>query len=409
MPIEPNHNLAHYRLIEKIGEGGMGVVWRAEDTTLHRDVAIKILPAALAGDTERLARFGREARMLAALNPPTIAGVYGLHEADGVHFLAMELVEGEDLSDRIARGPLRVEDALAIARDVAEALRVAHGAGMVHRDLKPANIRIGPEGEVKVLDFGLAKVLAPEGDGASSASGPSMSPTVTSLGTMAGTLLGTAAYISPEQARGRKVDNRADVWAFGCVLFEMLTGKLAFPGETVTDTLAAIVRGEPPWEALPAGLPPGVERVLHLCLAKNARERMNDVADAMLLIDQGFGGGDGGDADAGAGPAPRTSRREFAAWALAVGAIAVALFAWVGMGEDPSSGPATATRFTVHLDDDRPLTVAETPILAISPDGRKLVFQARNPDADGSILYLSLIHISEPTRLNSTSRMPSSA
>jgi len=402
MTLEPGRQLAHYRLIEKIGEGGMGVVWRAEDTTLHREAAIKVLPAALAGDAERLVRFGREARMLAALNHPNIAAVYGLHEADGIHFLAMELVRGEDLSDRIARGPLAVDDALAIARDVAEALRVAHGSGMVHRDLKPANIRIGPGGEVKVLDFGLAKVLAADGEGSNPGSGPSLSPTVTSLGTIAGTLLGTAAYMSPEQARGRPVDKRADVWAFGCVLFEMLTGRLAFPGETITDTLAAIVRADPPWEALPAGLPPGVERVLRLCLAKDPRERLNDVADAMLLIGNGLGAPGAASADPRAPVARRTGRREALAWTLAVVALAVAGVAWIGVGDGGAAAPAPATRFTVHLDDAVPLTVAEFPIVAFSRDGRRIVFQAKNASSDGTILYLRSIDQRDPWPLAGT-------
>ncbi|NIM00161.1 MAG: protein kinase, partial [Acidobacteria bacterium] len=216
MSLEAGRQLLHYRLTEKIGEGGMGVVWRARDTELERDVAIKILPQGIAAEPERMARFEREARLLAALDHPNIAAVYGLHEAEGQRFIAMELVPGEDLAQRLARGPLPVEDALDVAMQVAEALEAAHEQGVIHRDLKPANIKLTPEGKVKVLDFGLAKALVPETSG--EVASVTMSPTVTSAGTIAGTLLGTAAYMSPEQAKGRAVDKRADIWAFGVVL-----------------------------------------------------------------------------------------------------------------------------------------------------------------------------------------------
>jgi serine/threonine-protein kinase len=401
LSIEPDRQLLHYRLIEKIGEGGMGVVWKAEDTTLQREVAIKILPDALAADAERLARFGREARMLASLNHPNIASVFGLHQADDVHFLAMELVRGEDLSERISRGALRVDDALAIARDVAEALRVAHANGMVHRDLKPANIRIGLEGEVKVLDFGLAKILSPDADGSSPGSAPSMSPTVTSLGTVAGVLLGTAAYMSPEQARGKPVDKRADVWAFGCVLFEMLAGKLVFAGDTITDTLAAVVRAEPDWDALPADLPRAVGKVLRLCLAKDPRERLNDIADAALLMEHGFEGDDVTDTP-DAGKPRKASRREWLAWAVAAGAIVVAIAFLLGVGGERATSPTPTTRFTIQLDGETPLIVAETPILAFSPDGRTIAYEAKDPVSGGSMLYLRSIGQRDPWPLAGT-------
>jgi len=402
LSIEPDGQLLHYRLIEKIGEGGMGVVWKAEDTTLGREVAIKILPDALASDGERLPRFGREARMLATLNHPNIAAVYGLHEADNVHFLAMELVRGEDLSQCIARGPLRVDDALRIARDVAEALRVAHANGMVHRDLKPANIRIGSEGEVKVLDFGLAKILSPDADGSSPGSAPSMSPTVTSLGTMVGALLGTAAYMSPEQARGRPVDKRADVWAFGCVLFEMLTGKLVFPGETITDTLAAVVRAEPEWDSLPGNLPPGVERVLRLCLAKDPNERLNDVADAALLMSHGFDDAASPSETTATPASGRLGKREILAWTFATAAIVIAATFALGIGGGSTETTAPTTRFTIQLDDETPLIVAETPILAFSPDGRTIAYEAKDPVSGGSMLYLRSIDQRDPWPLAGT-------
>jgi serine/threonine-protein kinase len=399
--IEAEQQLLHYRLIEKIGEGGMGVVWRAEDTTLQREVAIKILPDTLAGDAERLARFGREARLLATLNHPNIAAVYGLHEAEGVNFLAMELVRGEDLSQRIARGPLPVDEALDIARDVAEALRVAHAGGVIHRDLKPANIRLGPEGKVKVLDFGLAKVLSSEGEASSPSASPALSPTVTSLGTVAGVLLGTAAYMSPEQARGKTVDKRADIWAFGCVLFEMLAGKVVFPGETITDTLAAVIRAEPEWSGLPATLPRRVRKVLELCLAKNPRKRLHDIADAALLMEGELEEDFGQVATAAAAPDSRKSRlREGLAWTLAVGAIVTAIA--LGWRPDTGEGPGPPTRFTIRLADDAPLSFIDEPILAFGSDGRKIAFTAQDPASGRSIVYLRALDQSEPWPLPGT-------
>jgi serine/threonine-protein kinase len=229
--------LLHYRLVEKLGEGGMGIVWRAVDTTLDREVAVKVLPDVFAGDPDRSARFEREAKVLASLNHPNITTVHSVHQVDGVRFLVMELARGEDLSARLARAPLSLEETLRIARQLAEALEAAHESGVVHQDLKPANITVTDESKVEVLHFGLAKALDP------SASGPvsdlSKSPTQVSGGTAAGMIIGTAAYMSPEQARGKAVDRRADIWAFGCVLYEMLARRKAFDGETVTDVLAA--------------------------------------------------------------------------------------------------------------------------------------------------------------------------
>jgi len=241
--LEPGKTLLHYRLVEPIGEGGMGVVWKALDTTLDRDVAIKVLPAGFTNDGERAARFEREAKLLAALNHPNIAGIYGLHTVEQTQFLAMEFIPGEDLAQRLARGPLPLETTLDIARQVAEAVETAHDLGIVHRDLKPANVLLTPEGKAKVLDFGLAKGLDSNADG----DDPSSSPTVTSLGTVAGVILGTAAYMSPEQARGQNADRRSDVWSFGALLYEMLTLSRPFEGGTISDTLAAVLRAEPDW------------------------------------------------------------------------------------------------------------------------------------------------------------------
>ncbi len=256
----------------------MGVVWKAIDTTLDRTVAIKLLPDAFGEHPERLARFEHEAKSLAALNHPNVASLFGLHEADGIRFLSMEFVEGEDLAKRIQRGVIPVEEAIPIAIGIAEALSAAHAQGIVHRDLKPANVLLDAEGTPKVLDFGLAKTVLPDMM-SSGSSGSSASPTVTSFGTVEGMLMGTAAYMSPEQARGKPVDKRADTWALGCILFEMLSGTAPFAGETVSDTLAGVLRAEPDWSALPSSVSPTVVRILQRGLTKNLRDRWQDAGD----------------------------------------------------------------------------------------------------------------------------------
>jgi serine/threonine-protein kinase len=283
VPLQPDQTLLHYRLIEQIGEGGMGVVWKAEDTSLHREVAIKVLPTMVSQDPERLVRFDREAKLLASLNHANIASVYGLHEDGDVRFLAMEFVQGEDLAKRLARGRISTADALGIARQVADALQSAHENGVVHRDLKPANILFTPEGQAKVLDFGLAKAF--EAD-PSSPVNPTLSPTLTSAGTVAGVILGTAAYMSPEQARGEPVDKRTDVWAFGCLLFEMLVGRMTFKEKTISDTLASVLKVEPDWSLLPADVPESIRRLLQRCIQKDPRQRLHDIADARIEIEE---------------------------------------------------------------------------------------------------------------------------
>jgi len=245
MTLGPGISLLNYRLAEKIGEGGMGEVWKAADTTLGRDVALKFLPASLSADPERLQRFEREAKLLASLNHPNIAGIYGLHEHQGVRFLAMELVPGEDLAQRLEKGSVPFSEATDIARQIAEALEAAHDQGIVHRDLKPANVKLTPEGKIKVLDFGLAKALDPVASGVTGGMDSRMSPTVTSLGTVAGMILGTASYMSPEQAKGKPVDRRTDIWAFGCILYEMLVGRRPFEGEGISEVLAAVIMAPP--------------------------------------------------------------------------------------------------------------------------------------------------------------------
>jgi len=281
--LHPSTRLGPYEIIAPLGAGGMGEVYRARDTRLDRQVAIKVLPDTLARDGDRLARFDREAKTLASLNHPNIAALYGLEKSDGQTALVMELVEGPTLADRIAAGPIPVGEALPIARQIAEALEAAHEQGIIHRDLKPANIKVRDDGTVKVLDFGLAKAMDPA---AGSSPNVSMSPTITSPAmTRAGMILGTAAYMSPEQARGRQIDRRADIWAFGAVLFEMLTGKRAFAGDDVAETLANVINKEPSWQELPATLPPRTQELLRLCLERDVRKRRRDAGDLVLDLE----------------------------------------------------------------------------------------------------------------------------
>ena len=283
MPFATGTRLGAYEILTLLGSGGMGEVYRARDTKLDREVAIKILPELFVSDPERVARFQREAKTLAALNHPNIAHIHGLEESGGARALVMELVEGEDLAQRIARGAIPIDEALSIAKQLADALEAAHEQGIIHRDLKPANIKVRSDGTVKVLDFGLAKATEP-------ASGASHdvtnSPTVTTPAMMTGVgvILGTAAYMSPEQAKGRPADKRSDVWAFGCVLYEMLTAKRAFEGDDVSDTLAAVLRGQPDWSALPADLSEPIRLLLYRCLEKDRSRRTSDIGVARFLI-----------------------------------------------------------------------------------------------------------------------------
>jgi len=284
MKLASGTQLGSYDVLGALGAGGMGEVYRARDTKLDRDVALKILPEEFFEDRDRVARFEREAKALAALNHPGIAAVYSFEAVDGRHILVMELVEGEGLDARIARGAIPLDEALPIARQIAEALEAAHEKGIVHRDLKPANVMVSSQGKVKVLDFGLAKALE-EDAGTRSGSGLTQSPTITARATQAGVVLGTAAYMSPEQARGKSVDKRADVWAFGAVLYEMLTGRKAFEGETISDTLAAVLRAEPEWSRLPAETSSNVRRVLRRCLERDRERRLRDIGDARLELE----------------------------------------------------------------------------------------------------------------------------
>src|SRR5438132_4033036 len=285
MSLPAGTKLGRYEIRSQIGAGGMGEVYRARDEKLNRDVAIKILPEAFAQDSDRLARFKREAQVLASLNHPNIASIYGLEESNGFMALAMELVEGPDLANRLVTGPIPIDEALAIARQIATALEAAHERGIIHRDIKPANIKVNDDATVKVLDFGLAKVFTDETPDADL----SHSPTLIK-GTQAGMILGTAAYMSPEQAKGKPVDKRSDVWAFGCVLFEMLSGKQSFSGETLTDILASVVRAEPDWNLLPAGTPEAIRGLLRRCLTKDPKQRLRDIGEARITIESFLAG-----------------------------------------------------------------------------------------------------------------------
>ena len=281
MPLTVGTRLGVYEVTAQIGQGGMGEVYRAHDTKLGRDVALKVLPDLFADDPERLARFQREARILASLNHPNIASIYGLEESGDTRALVLELVEGPTLAERIAQGAIPVDEALPIAKQIAEALEAAHEAGVIHRDLKPANVKVKSDGMVKVLDFGLARAL--EGDAGND---PSESPTMTAAATRMGVIMGTAAYMSPEQAKGKVVDKRADVWAFGCVFYEMLTARRAFPGDGVSEILASVLAREPDDAALPGDVPPGLRKLLRRCLEKEPKRRLRDIGDGLAEIEE---------------------------------------------------------------------------------------------------------------------------
>jgi len=368
--LSEGQHLLHYRVVEKIGEGGMGAVWKALDTVLDREVAIKVLPAAFALDADRLARFEREAKLLASLNHPNIAAVYGLHDHEGIRFLAMERVRGEDLQRRLARGPLALDEALGVGLQVARALEAAHAQGIVHRDLKPANIVRDDDGVVKVLDFGLAKALA--GDPASGDANPSLSPTLTSAGTRAGMILGTAAYMAPEQARGRPTDGRADVWAFGAVLMEAITGRQVFAGETVSDILASVLKSAPDSSLLPPSTPVPVRRLLRRCLRKDRDARLHHPADARIEIEAAreppdpieVAGAAGADR-AGAAPVPAWKR--ILPWVVAGAALIAAVAMAVRTADAPQVADPISYRFDLAWDDDSDMP-------EIAPDGSRYAF-----------------------------------
>ncbi len=363
--------LSHYKITDKLGEGGMGEVYRATDTKLNRDVALKVLPEAFAADRERMARFSREAQVLASLNHPNIASIYGLEDSDDKHDLVLELVEGATLAERIQVGAIPLEESLKIALQMAEALEAAHDKGIIHRDLKPANVKITPEGKVKVLDFGLAKALEDETPATDLTSSP------TRTGTAVGVIMGTAGYMSPEQARGQVVDKRTDIWAFGCVLYEVLTGKQAFGGETVTDILAAIVHEDPDWEALPEGTPRAIQRLLRRCLEKDPHDRLHHIADARIVIKYVLSEPV---EDSGVGVATATptwwqepTRLAVVGLMVLVAGVLLGFLLW-NLAYDSQPPPPTVTRFSLPLPEDE--AIPPPPSLALSPDGTQLVYGA---------------------------------
>ena len=371
MTFSPGQRWGQYEVLSTLGVGGMGEVYRARDTRLQRDVAIKALPRHLAEDPERLARLAREARLLAALNHPNVAAIYGLEEADGSPFLVMECVEGQSLAQRLAAGPLPVEDALSVGAQIASGLEAAHAAGVIHRDLKPANVMIRPDGSVKILDLGLARAIEP----VAAATDPSLSPTVTSAPTGTGVILGTAAYMSPEQARGRPVDKRSDVFSFGCVLYESLTGARAFPGETVSDSLAAILRAEPDWSALPAETPGLVRTLLRRCLQKDPKKRLHDIADARIEIEEAVSAPA---AERGepipAAPSKRTRPFLWVGAGVLIGTVAA--FSAGRLFGRPEKRGSPSLRAVLPLPAGTELSFANRPAIAVSPDGRTVVFRA---------------------------------
>jgi eukaryotic-like serine/threonine-protein kinase len=361
MALTAGTKLGPYEIVGPLGAGGMGEVYRARDSRLGRDVALKILPPQVTADADRVARFQREARLLASLNHPHIGAIYGVEDAGTTPALVLELVEGDTLDNRVRRGRLPVSESLAIAQQIADALDAAHSVGIIHRDLKPANIKITPDGVVKVLDFGLGKALFAEEPGSDQS-------TRTSRATIAGAILGTAAYMSPEQARGYPVDKRTDIWAFGCVLFEMLTGTSAFGRATTTDTVAALISAEPEWKSLPAGTPAGVRRLLMRCLQKDAKRRLHDIADARIELEETIA--------APGEPDPTPTTRPWLRWAIFASlgfATALALL-WMARRkfEKPIVEQSPLDARVIRLTNLPGLE--ESP--AISPDGKSVAFTA---------------------------------
>jgi eukaryotic-like serine/threonine-protein kinase len=378
MTLRAGTRLGPYEINAAIGAGGMGEVYRARDTRLGRDVALKVLPEAFARDAERLERFRREAQVLASLNHPNIAAIYGFEDCGGTHALVMELVEGPMLAERIKSSAISIDEALPIAKQICEALEYAHERGIIHRDLKPGNIKITNTDAVKILDFGLAKAI--EGDLASM--DISSSPTITRMATQAGIILGTAAYMSPEQAKGKPVDRRTDIWAFGCVLYEMLTGQMAFSGETVTDTLAAILKSEPDWSRLPSTTPAHVRVLLRRCLQKDPRQRLRDIGDARVSLEEVLGGSPDSYPTAGVSFPVARKVVPWAVGGLIVGAIIAGLAVWKFA---PNSAPDAPMHFSAVTNF---AGVQAQP--ALSPDGRSVAFVS-NRDGNYNI-YVSLIH-----------------
>ena len=393
MALDGGVRVGPYEIVAPLGAGGMGEVYRARDTRLGRDVALKLVRSAGTTDPFLRERFDREARLLAALNHPHVASIYGFEDANGIQAIVLELVDGETLAERLRRGPLPFAEALALARQIADALDAAHEKGIIHRDLKPSNIKITPDGVVKVLDFGLAKVVG----GERAASDPTGMSTVTNQATREGLILGTAAYMSPEQARGQTVDKRTDIWAFGCVLYEMLTGRVALIGETLSDTLAAILEHEPDWSALPAATPVGIRGLLRHCLEKDRKNRLRDIGDARVELDDALTGRSAARAASIAGAAAGSGR----GWSWQRLTAAAALIAAVGS--------AGAVLYFARGRSTEPLSLHYTPLTnfsdsavapALSPDGRMLAFIRGEDTFHGpGEVYVKLLPDGEPAQL----------
>ena len=376
MTLHPGNRLGSYEIVAPLGAGGMGEVYRARDTKLNREVAIKVLPASFANDADRRVRFEREAHVLASLNHPNIAHVHGLEDSSGFGALVMELVEGDDLSVLISRGRIPLGDALPIAKQIADALEAAHEQGIIHRDLKPGNIKVRPDGTVKVLDFGLAKALD---SAATSSPEAANSPTLSARGTHVGLIIGTAAYMSPEQARGKAVDRRADIWAFGVVLYEMLSGQRAFEGEDISVTLASVIKEDVSWPALPADLPEPIRQLLRRCLEKDPRRRLRDIGEARLTLEDPAASEletRRQSATTRVSPTPVPFWRRalpIAATALVVGA-AASVLTW--NFRPPAAGAPVVTRFPIVLPEDQSATRQNVAVVAVSPDGARIVYAA---------------------------------
>ena len=372
MALTAGTRLGSYEIISTLGRGGMGVVWRARDSKLGREVAIKTLPEEFAQDEERLARFEREAKLLASLNHPNIATIHGLDEDNGIRFLVLELVEGDTLADRLKSGAIAAEESLKLAFQMAEALEAAHEKGVIHRDLKPLNIKVTPDGKVKVLDFGLAKALAGDGGEASL----SQSPTISMTATQPGVILGTAAYMAPEQARGQEVDKRADVWAFGCVLYEMLTGRQTWAGPTVTDMIAAAVAKDPDFTTLPPNLNPRIQELLRRCLEKEPKNRWQAVGDVRVEAEQLLADPDGllvqPVADVIQAPP-----RPILPWVGATFVVTAIITAIATLSLQPDPPAPVVARFVHNLPDEQAIT-GNGGLLAVSPDGRSVAYPANN-------------------------------
>lgn len=368
--------ISNYKILEKLGEGGMGVVYKAQDTKLGREIALKALPEEFAQDRERLARFEREAKLLASLNHPNIATIYGLEESEGLNFLTLELVEGETLAGKLTSGPLKVKDALEMCRQIAGALESAHEKGIIHRDLKPSNIKVTPEGKIKVLDFGLAKAFEVAEVGDAAGMDPYKSPTLTVGSSRSGVIMGTAAYMSPEQARGKALDKRTDIWSLGCVFYELLTGQQLFIGETTSDMVAGILKQEPDWKALPKELPVRIRDLLRRCLQKDPNKRLHDIADARIEIEE-----------VQSKPSVPTiesvveteepqpaARRSLIPWSLTVLMALITVFAVWQWIKPTTSTRGNVSRFLLKIPFNQQFIDATGPDIVLSPDGRSFVY-----------------------------------